>query len=226
MRDPYQVLGIPRNATDEEIKKAYRTLSRKYHPDANINNPNKKESEERFREVQQAYEAIMNKEEESQSFGGYSYRGFSGGSSWNRQGEYTDRNMGQEDAYLNAAGNFIRNGMYPDALRVLGDIKNRTAKWYYYSAIANAGVGNQAAAMNHIRQAVAMEPQNAEYQRTLQQLQSGGTWYSGMGGSYGMPDMDNNNYCMKLCLVNLACNLCLGGSGFCCGNPYMGTGPH
>ena len=55
MLDPYSVLGVSRNATDEEIKKAYRKLSRKYHPDANINNPNKDQAEEKFKELQQAY---------------------------------------------------------------------------------------------------------------------------------------------------------------------------
>ena len=55
MNDPYSVLGISRGATDDEIKKAYRALSRKYHPDANINNPNKDQAEAKFKEVQQAY---------------------------------------------------------------------------------------------------------------------------------------------------------------------------
>ena len=59
MFDPYQVLGISRGASDEEIKKAYRNLSRKYHPDANINNPNKAQAEEKFKQVQQAYDQIM-----------------------------------------------------------------------------------------------------------------------------------------------------------------------
>ena len=59
MTDPYSVLGVSRDATDEEIKKAYRTLSRKYHPDANINNPNKDKAEEMFKTIQQAYNQIM-----------------------------------------------------------------------------------------------------------------------------------------------------------------------
>ena len=54
MRDPYEVLGVPRGASDEDIKKAYRKLSRKYHPDANVNNPYKAQAEERFKEIQQA----------------------------------------------------------------------------------------------------------------------------------------------------------------------------
>ena len=58
MTDPYSVLGVSRDASDEEIKKAYRTLSRKYHPDANINNPNKDKAEEMFKTVQQAYNQI------------------------------------------------------------------------------------------------------------------------------------------------------------------------
>ena len=57
MTDPYEVLGLKRGASDEEIKKAYRTLSRKYHPDANLDDP--KEAEEKFKEVQQAYQQIM-----------------------------------------------------------------------------------------------------------------------------------------------------------------------
>ena len=59
MSDPYQVLGVPRGATEEEIKKAYRALSRKYHPDANVNNPNKAQAEEKFKEIQGAYQQVM-----------------------------------------------------------------------------------------------------------------------------------------------------------------------
>ena len=78
MFDPYSVLGVSRDASDDEIKKAYRKLSRKYHPDANINNPNKAQAEEKFKEVQQAYEQIM-KEREYGSSGNYnSYGGFGG----------------------------------------------------------------------------------------------------------------------------------------------------
>ena len=57
--DPYSVLGVSRDASEEEIKKAYKALSRKYHPDANINNPNKDQAEEKFKEIQAAYQQIM-----------------------------------------------------------------------------------------------------------------------------------------------------------------------
>ena len=59
MRDPYEVLGLERGASEEEVKKAYRKLSRIYHPDANVNNPNKDQAEEKFKEIQQAYNATF-----------------------------------------------------------------------------------------------------------------------------------------------------------------------
>ena len=68
-RDYYEVLGVAKDASEDDIKKAYRKLSRKYHPDANINNPNKAQAEEKFKEVQQAYDAIQHEKEG----GGYGY---------------------------------------------------------------------------------------------------------------------------------------------------------
>ena len=77
MKDPYEVLGLPHGASEEEVKKAYRNLSRKYHPDANINNPNAAQAEEKFKEVQAAYKSIMDGDTGS-SYGGSSYGGFDG----------------------------------------------------------------------------------------------------------------------------------------------------
>ena len=87
MTDPYQVLGISRSASDEEIKKAYRTLSRKYHPDANVNNPNKEQAEERFKQVQQAYDQIM-KERQQGTSGNYGSTGRTGGSRTAQEGPF------------------------------------------------------------------------------------------------------------------------------------------
>ena len=71
MIDPYSILGISRDASDEEVKKAYRKMSRKYHPDANIDNPNKEQAEEKFKQVQQAYEQIMKEREQGIDYGNY-----------------------------------------------------------------------------------------------------------------------------------------------------------
>ena len=88
MTDPYSILGVDRNASDEEIKKAYRRLSRKYHPDANINNPHKEEAEAKFKEVQQAYQQIMNERERGYSSGGYGQDGSGNAYSGNSYGDY------------------------------------------------------------------------------------------------------------------------------------------
>lgn len=96
--DPYEILGVSRDATTDEIKKAYRKLSRKYHPDANINNPNAAEAEEKFKAVQQAYEQIMDEKEHGGRFSGSHYGpgssrssgGFGGGSYGQNQNDYDD----------------------------------------------------------------------------------------------------------------------------------------
>ena len=87
MRDPYQVLGVSRDASEEEIKKAYRKLSRIYHPDANVNNPNKEQAEEKFKEIQQAYQQIMKEREQGVSGNSYGGQGYGQGA-YGSQGSY------------------------------------------------------------------------------------------------------------------------------------------
>ena len=211
MRDPYEILGVSREASEEEIKKAYRRLSRKYHPDANIDNPHKDQAEAKFKEVQQAYEQIMKmRTRGEQDFYGDPFGGFgaSGG----------QRETSQEEIHLTAAANYIRNGYYKEALHVLSQMANRSALWYYYSACANQGVGNNMIALDHAKQAVSLEPNNWQYQALYNQLSGGGGWYQSRQQTYGGPVIGGGDYCMKLCLFNLACNLCCGG-GLCCGGP-------
>ena len=105
MQDPYSILGVSRDASDEEIKKAYRKLSRIYHPDANINNPNKDQAEAKFKEIQQAYQQIIKEKEMGASgytgtaSGGYGdagsgYGGFGGfGPFGGFYGQYTNQNQ-------------------------------------------------------------------------------------------------------------------------------------
>ena len=131
MKDPYEVLGLPHGASEEEVKKAYRNLSRKYHPDANINNPNAAQAEEKFKEVQAAYKSIMDGNTGS-SYGGSSYGGFDGfggfGSDAFRRARNEGGGMSQDESHLAAAQNFIMNRMFTEALRTLEDIDDRTGR--------------------------------------------------------------------------------------------------
>ena len=79
MMDPYQVLGVSRGATDDEIKKAYRQLCKRYHPDANVGKPDQEQCEKRFLEVQQAYEEIMHQRQGGGTRAGSGYTGSSYG---------------------------------------------------------------------------------------------------------------------------------------------------
>lgn len=228
MNDPYQVLGISRSASLDEIKKAYRTLSRKYHPDANINNPNRLQAEERFKEIQKAYKQIIDEKENGyQSSAGFG-SGYSGGfgSEYSYSGQnsyYQNQNASyQSDEYsmhLRAAANYINSRYYNEALNVLNQMQERNGRWYYLSAIANAGLGNNILALEHARQAAVLEPQNRQYAQLVYQLESGGIWYQNMQSSYGTPASSQSSVCMKVCLTYLMCNLCLGG-GTCCNMGY------
>ena len=143
-KNPYDVLGVSRNATDDEIKRAYRDLSRKYHPDANVDNPLADLAEEKFKEIQEAYDAVMKEREQGGS--GYGY-GYSYGNSYQQSGSGQSSNTEVQAAY-----NFINNRRYQDALNLLNRMNDRNAEWYYLSAAANAGIGNNVLAQQFASQ--------------------------------------------------------------------------
>ncbi|WP_248404268.1 J domain-containing protein [Butyrivibrio fibrisolvens] len=224
MSDPYKVLGITRDASDDEVKKAYRNMSRKYHPDANINNPNKDKAEEMFKLVQQAYQQIMKERSGDYSSSDPSGRYGSGYGGFGGFGDFSDFGFGgfnnqraagedDEDAiHLRAAVNYIQGRHFREALNVLDTIRNRSAMWYYYSAVANNGVGNNATALQHAQTALNMEPGNRNYQELVQILSSGGSWYMQKSSSYGYP-FGGSVDCSRLCMTMILCNVCCGGGG-------------
>lgn len=226
MSDPYKVLGVSRGASMEEIKKAYRTLSRKYHPDANINNPLKEEAEAKFKEVQQAYQQIINEREHgysstgSTSSGGSEYGGFSGFGGFS-QGSQSSTGHTETDMHMRAAASYLQAGRYREALNVLGGIQQRNALWYFYSATANSGIGNNVTALEHAKEAVRLDPNNYQYQMLLNNLQHGGSWYKQSQDMYGFSSAGGVDCCTKICIANIACNMCLGMSGGMC---YGGGG--
>ena len=167
VNDPYQVLGVSPDASDEEIKKAYRRLAKQYHPDRNPGDP---VAAKKMQQINDAYDQIKNPEKAQQNQG-YSQqqRNYSGQGSTN---------------YQSAAYQYIRFGRYREALNVLASASPRNAQWYYLSALANNGLGNQVTALEHIRRAVSMEPDNAEYLQALNIIEQGGGAYRSRAGQY------------------------------------------
>ena len=191
--NPYEVLGVSRNASLDEIKKAYRELSRKYHPDSYVGNPLSSLAEEKFEQVQEAYDAIMKEKN-----GDYNYA-----SNYNNNG-YNNGDSGEMAEVYNLLG----RRSYSQALRLLDSMPNRNAKWYYYSAIAQVGLGNNLRGMEYARMAVSMEPNNIEYQNLVNRLSFQSNRYGEVrnvyrGGRSGFDDA--SDLCCKLWLADSLC---------------------
>ena len=206
-QDPYKVLGVPYGASDEEVTKAYRRLAKKYHPDLNPNDP---EAAKKMSEINAAYEQIKSGKATQQNqygnpygnpYGSYGGSSAGGGRTYgNGQedpfggfdfggfgpfGGYYTTYTSRERSPFDTVKHYIRNGAYAEALHALSEITDRTAEWYYYSAIANYNTGNKVTALSHAKTAVQMEPTNAEYKRILDLISSGGRVYSQDSRSYG-----------------------------------------
>ena len=200
--DPYKVLGVSPDASDEEIKRAYRALAKKYHPDRN---PGDAEAARKMQEVNAAYEQIKDPDafQRSQTGGGYgSYDPFGGQRSYS-QGQYKQ-----------AAQQYIFYGRFREALNILASDPDRNARWYYLSALANDGLGNQVTALEHIRRAVSMEPDNYEYLQALEEIQNGGAAYRRQAGTFRGFDMRGSLW--QLCICWIAQLFCCRGRIFCC----------
>ena len=113
---------------------------------------------------------------------------------------------------MQAAENYIRSNHFAEALHVLSEIKVHNARWYYLSAMANAGQGNNVLAKEQAQKAVSLEPDNMVYRQLLSQMENGGQWYQTRGSMYGSPMAGGSDWCMRICLLNALC-------GCCCGRP-------
>ncbi len=212
--DPYKVLGVSPNASDDEIKAAYRRLAKKYHPDLN---PGDAAAAKRMNEVNAAYEQIKNPQPQQQdpfagAYGGYGY-GY-GGAYQQQSWEDAERNE------LRAARNYIRARHFQEALNALAGVPyaERDGEWYYLHAIASYNMGNRVAAVDSARRACSMSPGNMQYRQLLEQIESGGQVYEDTGAGFGFRTVDfgGGNMCLKLCIANLICNLCCGGRMYFC----------
>ena len=216
MKDPYEVLGISRSASEQEVTAAYRKLAKKYHPDLN---PGDKNAQKKMAEINVAYEEIKSGRAKYQDYSrpqssqrpGGAYQGYGGYNPfeefyrWQRQSQQQSRQREAGDQF-DPVRRYINAMRYQEALYVLSQMRPRNAQWYYLSALAHYGIGNRVSAINHIEEAVRLDPDNFDYAQARAQIQGGARQYTQRSQMFGIPNIASlNTLCMGLCLARLCC---------------------
>ena len=201
MRDPYAVLGVSRNASDDEVKEAYRELARKYHPDRYSDNPLSDLAEEKMQEINEAYDEIMN--------------------SRRRRG----KNSSKGNDYYSANSNFadVRNmiaaGKIEQAQELLDGtpVESRDAEWYFLNGTVAYRRGYFDNAYTNFATATRMDPENPEYREAFARIQRGRGGFA--GNHFGNPYRSSGNMgggctgcdvCQTLICADCCCE-CMGG---------------
>ena len=196
MRDPYSVLGVSPNASDEEVKKAYRELARKYHPDNYQNNPLADLAEEKMKEINEAYETIT-KQRSGGGGGGYQQSsGYSQGGSYSYSGSSDFVQVRQ----------MIQRGDLAGAERLLQEAPQRNGEWYFLVGSIAYRKGWLDDAMRNYSMAVQMEPGNMEYRQALAMMQQRSGGYRPYG--YTTNTVDGMDCCTTMLCLNCLCGGC------------------
>lgn len=191
MRDPYQVLGIPRSASDDEVKKAYRALARKYHPDNYAGKPEAAASAENImKEINEAYDTIQ-RERSGKSTGGY-----------DRGTYYTSSGTTSFDSVRR----LIAEGRYSDAELIIDSTPSgdRGAEWNYLKGCLLTQRGFYYDAMKYIEIACYLDPQNLEYREAKNRLKMRS---EGFGTEYRTANVGNCDIC-GTCSTLICCDTC------------------
>lgn len=189
MRDPYEVLGVPRNATNQQVKAAYRELAKKYHPDNYANSPLADVANEKMQEVNEAYDAIISGASSAQGDSTRSFNSYSQVKDYMRLGK------------LDAAEEILEN-MSPNT---------RDAQWYYLKGQINYQRGWTDQAYTYFTTAHNMEPTNQEYRHAYENLnnqRTGGFRTSGVHNTGS--SCDACSLCQGLLCADCCCE-CFGG---------------
>lgn len=202
--DPYEVLGVPRDADEETIKKAYRELIKKYHPDKYINSPLADMASEKTKEINKAYNMINGKNvDPTANAGSYSgYNPFSGGAYSRTGGQY--RYTAGEDNYQNVRM-LLTMGRLAEAENMLNRLA-KNAEWYFLMGVICLRKGWYDQGVANLRRAVELDPNNIEYRNALENITHRNTSYTTRTSTGGL-DTDPCSacsacpcYCIPCCL--------------------------
>lgn len=200
MRNPYEVLGIKEGSSKEEIKKAYRELAKKYHPDQFNQNPLKDLAEDKMRELNAAYDQLMKEPESS-----YSSSNYSNSTSYNK----SDSNI------YSAIRMDIQNNNLNEADEKLRQLNSKDAQWFFLKGLVSLRKGWTDDAYNYLQNACRLDPFNMEYRNTLNSLTNTNNnytnnYYRRYGGNNDCGDL-----CCKLWCADTLCE-CMGGDLISC----------
>lgn len=157
MTNPYTVLGVDVTATDDEIKKAYRELAKKYHPDNYADSPLADLAQEKMKEINEAYDTIQRERAEGGRARGYAYSAFA-----------------EIRSYIEK-GDFYEAGVRLDSVKQ----SERNAEWFYLKGRVNESRGFFFEAERCYDTALAMDPQNAEYRNAAMRLKNSAQNFDG-----------------------------------------------
>lgn len=197
MRDPYEVLGVPRSATQEQVKAAYRELAKKYHPDRFIDSPLAENANKKMQEINEAYDAIISGNRDGGSYSGPGYGG-----------EYSYNTYQQVKAYM-------QQNKLQEAEQALENMDKsfRDAQWYYLKGQINYKRGWTDQAYSYFSMAYKMEPSNAEYRHAYENMsyqRSGGFRTQQNRNSHTSSNCDGCDLCQGLICADCCCE-CFGG---------------
>lgn len=214
MQNPYEILGVREGSSRDEIKKAYRELAKKYHPDQYGNNPLRDLAEDKMREINEAYEYLMKNTSEGSS--SQNYRSSDNYSYNNNAYNYnTGYESGNTSAIYNSIRMDIQHGNYRSAEQKLNSMGTRDAEWNFLMGIVHMKKGWHDSSYSYLSNACNLNPTNREYREALNRLNNRNNSYRQT--YYGRNGRDNDmcDICFKLWCLDTICE-CAGGDLISC----------
>jgi len=194
MPDPYEILGVSKNATEDEINTAYRNLVKKYHPDKYVGNPLADLAAEKIREINSAYDVVMNNLKNNKS-----------SDTFNSNAGYNSNYEGK-GFNSNEIRRLINEGNFGKAQQLLNSATVRDAEWHFLMGMLLKNKGWYDMAYQHLNRACSLDPSNGEYRTARDGLDFSGYTYRQMGTGAG--EADCCNLCQGLVCADCCCEMC------------------